>query len=1048
MRTYFKNLMTQFAQEPVKTTIGLSLVLLLWTTTVSMIIWLVFSVQEQSGRAQVAAQPQTLPVITVDPAAGNLGEFVTIWGEEWPANETILIYLMTGTDTKIPNFAIASANTDDVGRFVTGLTLPAGPPWDSQSRLTIIARAGDDETAPIAQASFIITGTATAPPTQPENTPALTPTTPITVTPTTPIQPTATFTPQSTTGDQAPSNTTGDQLPAPPTPPPHPFGTATAHLNIRSGPGLNYPIRGLLPLGQSARIIGRSVNGGWWQIESSYATAGIGWVSAYYVTPQNTANVPVVQSPPPPPPPPVSSQAYWRGEYFPNKSLSGPPALVRDDAAIDFNWGVGSPAGVIPVDNFSIRWTKVQIFEAGRYRFNLVVDDGARLYIDDVLVIDDWREGPWRQISIERQLSAGSHTLRLEYFESTGNAVIQLWWQKVDPATQYYPEWKGEYWSNRDLAGAPVVVRNDSTINFYWGAGSPDPAIPPDNFSTRWSRDWYVNAGLYRLRIVSDDGIRLWVDDQLLLDRWYYGNFDEAVELWVGTGTHRLRLEYFEHTGDARISFWAEWVTSYPDTSDKPDADFSVNRRSGNAPLKVHFDNDSDGTYDDCKWYFGDGDTSHNCDDPSHTYDDPGRYTVKLRLRGPNGEDTKERDDYITVYDDVQANFSASPTSGQVPLTVNFTNRSNGDYNLCLWSFGDGNISNDCSPAPYVYNAAGTYSVQLAIGGDGGRDTELKSNYIIVSDPPTTTPTDTPTVTPTITSTPTTTITPTVTSTATTTVTPTVTSTATTTVTPTATTTSTSVSTLSLALETTPIAPLRRAPKPAPLITVTVAPAPVAAPSPVPAATAASIPTATPGYPTPVITRQATITLTLATPSETPPVETATVIPDPPSPEAITTTPTVTPPPEPVATTTPQPSQTATPLPAITPTVSSTAVPERTAISTATAIPSPASTATPPPPSPTPVLPTTTPTSAPPPSATPVPVKVSPTPVPPPSPTPVIPTTTPASAPPPSATPVTVKASPTVPPSPVATQRSAVNIQPAPTIPAVPVSPTPSPTAP
>jgi len=48
--------------------------------------------------------------------------------------------------------------------------------------------------------------------------------------------------------------------------------------------------------------------------------------------------------------------------------------------------------------------------------------------------------------------------------------------------------WTGLYFNNPNLSGSPALVRQDSEINFDWGTGSPDPSIPTDNFSVRWSR--------------------------------------------------------------------------------------------------------------------------------------------------------------------------------------------------------------------------------------------------------------------------------------------------------------------------------------------------------------------------------------------------------------------------------------------------------------------------------------------------------------------------------------------------------------------------------
>ncbi|MHC4446051.1 MAG: PA14 domain-containing protein, partial [Planctomycetota bacterium] len=621
----------QFTQDPKTSIIGISLVLCTWVIALGIVTGMVFYSQERTGQALVSSQSQNLPAIVLEPADGPAGSFVTIWGEDWPVDDTVLIYVLADGETDIPKFAIASATTDAEGRFVTGFTLPAGPLWENQEQLTFVARSGDND--PVAQAIFKITpveegqSTEISPTAVVELPSAVTSVDPL---PTSDQTATGLIGPGGISGSGAVPATTEAQTPPDNPQPAQPTVTATTNLNIRSGPGLDYPIIGLLPVGQSAEAIGISADRGWWLISVSGIADGVGWVSAYYVTPQNTNEIATVQAPRLPAP--VSITDSWRGEYYPTVNLSGPPALVRNDAAIDFNWGAGSPVSQLPINDYSVRWTRTQTFEEGLYRFHVIVDDGARLYVDEGLVIDDWREGAWRQISGERWLSSGNHNLRLEYYEHTGDSYIQLWWEKVDPVAQNYPDWKGEYWPNRNLSGAPALVRNDTTIDFNWGGGSPGPGLPGDNFSARWTRDWYTNEGRYRLRVMSDDGIRLWVDNHLLIDRWWDGAFDETVEHWLGAGTHQVRLEYYENVGEARVRFWVEWISGPSDSSDddEPEADFDADRRSGTAPLRVKFDNDSDGDYDDCKWYFGDGDTSRACDDPTHTYHEPGEYTVKL----------------------------------------------------------------------------------------------------------------------------------------------------------------------------------------------------------------------------------------------------------------------------------------------------------------------------------------------------------------------------------------------------------------------------------
>src|SRR5690606_13174096 len=81
-------------------------------------------------------------------------------------------------------------------------------------------------------------------------------------------------------------------------------------------------------------------------------------------------------------------------------------------------------------------------------------------------------------------------------------------------------QWLGEFWNNRNLEGPVAMVRWENAIDFNWFGGSPDPRINSDNFSARWTRTINFPAGTYRFYATMDDGMRIWVDNQLVIDSW------------------------------------------------------------------------------------------------------------------------------------------------------------------------------------------------------------------------------------------------------------------------------------------------------------------------------------------------------------------------------------------------------------------------------------------------------------------------------------------------------------------------------------------------
>ncbi len=181
-------------------------------------------------------------------------------------------------------------------------------------------------------------------------------------------------------------------------------------------------------------------------------------------------------------------------------------------------------------------------------------------------------------------------------------------------------------------------------------------------------------------------------------------------------------------------------------------ADFSASPRSGNSPLTVQFTDLSTGTPTMWAWDFGDGavpmDANASCSgagcgmvaNPVHTYREPGTYTVTLTASNQYGQsDTEIKQGYITVGSSsgFNADFVASPTSGQAPLTVQFTDLTAGTPTMWSWQFGDGTSEGMLASPKHTYTQAGTYTVTLTASNQYGQsDTESKTNYITVSSGP------------------------------------------------------------------------------------------------------------------------------------------------------------------------------------------------------------------------------------------------------------------------------------------------------------------------
>jgi PA14 domain len=126
---------------------------------------------------------------------------------------------------------------------------------------------------------------------------------------------------------------------------------------------------------------------------------------------------------------------------------------------------------------------------------------------------------------------------------------------------------RAEYFANPNLEGEPVVTRCEPYIDVDWQFGPPRTQgseageatgsdqgnnLPEDNFSVRWRGDIEFAEGSYVLTAGSDDGMRVWVDDQLVIDRWGISPYaEQTAELHLSGGVHAVRVEYYEDIGTA-----------------------------------------------------------------------------------------------------------------------------------------------------------------------------------------------------------------------------------------------------------------------------------------------------------------------------------------------------------------------------------------------------------------------------------------------------------------------------------------------------------------
>ena len=487
------------------------------------------------------------PIIAIAPIAAASGETVSVSGAGWEPNEVVFVNLEGVQDGESVQATLVSGTTDAEGRFFWVFVTPLDFFWRDVIDLQVVARSLQGDRSAAAPFELLVREqTATPPPTP---------------TPYPPVPP------------AAPTRDAQDLG----------YGVATVSsrgLNMRSGPGIVYPVIRTLTYGTRIGVLGQDATGTWLFGQLWDGTRG--WVARAFT--DYLGSPPVVAAPPTPtllpsatptrtpiPTPTPPAGLAWRGEYYDNPSQMGAPRLVRHDPAINFNWGFAAPAPGIPATGFSVRWSRPLYFAAGTYRFFGESDGGVRIWVDNRLVLDQWTgvAGAYRT---DVWLDQGSYTIYIDYGQRRQPAYMTFGWTRLEPTPPpAFPDWRGEYFNNRHLSGAPVHVRNDRAIDFNWTNVSPAPGVGTVEYSVRWSRTLDFTGGDYRFYVRSDDGVRIYVDGQRIIDEWrdMSGSTTYTADRRLD-GRHHIVVEYYQNRGAALITFWWERLQATPTPTRTP----------------------------------------------------------------------------------------------------------------------------------------------------------------------------------------------------------------------------------------------------------------------------------------------------------------------------------------------------------------------------------------------------------------------------------------------------------------------------------------------
>jgi hypothetical protein len=220
----------------------------------------------------------------------------------------------------------------------------------------------------------------------------------------------------------------------------------------------------------------------------------------------------------------------WAAQFYGNRSLAGNPAFTGEAGRdLNYDWHGNSPAAGVAGQDFSARFSQLRRFRPGWHQFKLTGDDGIRLWVDDKLVINAWKDQGPTTCTKEHYVQGGDHTLRVEYYQAAGGSCVRL---DVLPVNFHY-----ELFANADLSGQPAAVFDDTSTEQEWRHTAP---VGGDGiFSARVTAQKSFAAGTYRFhsRHTGSCTIRLDGGGTVLSD--IDGTHPDGNPVTLAAGTYR-----------------------------------------------------------------------------------------------------------------------------------------------------------------------------------------------------------------------------------------------------------------------------------------------------------------------------------------------------------------------------------------------------------------------------------------------------------------------------------------------------------------------------
>ena len=187
---------------------------------------------------------------------------------------------------------------------------------------------------------------------------------------------------------------------------------------------------------------------------------------------------------------------------------------------------------------------------------------------------------------------AGS-AVQIHYADGTGTPSVTS--QYLTPSSGGGQGLSGQYYNNMTLSGSPVLTRTDPQLDFNWGGASPASGLPQTQWSARWTGTITApQTGTYTFSLTSDDGSRLYINNQQVINNWY----DQASTTRTGTialtagQSYPLEVDYYQNGGLSNLQFG--W--QFPDGSNNPITVATQTAKNANVAVVFANDQESEGS--------------------------------------------------------------------------------------------------------------------------------------------------------------------------------------------------------------------------------------------------------------------------------------------------------------------------------------------------------------------------------------------------------------------------------------------------------------------